>query len=179
MKGAKGVEVDAGGGFWACVFPSSARKTIRLLLFMVSRQHQYSSLTFQRFDGFEPLNIHFMHQQSDVEGTIPLLFCHGWPESFLEVTKILPLLTKGGMEHPVFHVIAPSLPNYGFSSGTKRKGFGLKQYAETCHLLMLKLRYENYLSQGGDWCTMITRILTLIHHEALMAHHINLPWTPA
>ena len=28
-------------------------------------------------DGFETLDIHFLHQRSDVDGAIPLLFCHG------------------------------------------------------------------------------------------------------
>ena len=129
-------------------------------------------------DGFEPLDVHFVHQKSEVEGAIPLLFVHGWPGSFLEVTKILPLLTEGGMlgvEAPAFHIIAPSLPNYGFSAGTKKKGFGLKQYAETCHQLMLRLGYSQYVTQGGDWGTMITRINALLHPDQVMAHHINMP----
>ena len=28
-------------------------------------------------DGFESLDVHFIHQRSDVDGAIPLLFCHG------------------------------------------------------------------------------------------------------
>ena len=28
-------------------------------------------------DGFEPLDIHVVHQRSDVDGAIPLLFSHG------------------------------------------------------------------------------------------------------
>ena len=28
-------------------------------------------------DGFEPLDIHFVHQRSEVESAIPLLFSHG------------------------------------------------------------------------------------------------------
>ena len=66
------------------------------------------------------------------------------PGSFLEVERILPLLTKGGKDTPAFHVIAPSLPNFGFSEGPKKRGFALKQYAETCHKLMLQLGYEEY-----------------------------------
>jgi pimeloyl-ACP methyl ester carboxylesterase len=65
-------------------------------------------------DGFEPVDMHFLHQNSDISGAIRLLFVHGWPGSFLEVTKILPLL-KGGDGKPAFHVVVPSLPNYVFS----------------------------------------------------------------
>ena len=71
-------------------------------------------------DGFETLKIHFVHQQSNVKGAVPLLFCHGWPGSFDEVSKILPELVKGGSDHPAFHVVAPSLANFGFSEGTKK-----------------------------------------------------------
>ena len=66
------------------------------------------------------------------------------PGSFIEVTKILSSLTTGVQDVPAFHVVAPSLPNYGFSQGVRKKGFGLKQYAETCHELMLKLGYDKY-----------------------------------
>ena len=63
-------------------------------------------------DGFGPVDMHFLHQKSDVEGAIPLCFCHGWRGSYLEVTKMLPLL-KGGNGKPAFHVVAPSMVNYG------------------------------------------------------------------
>ena len=50
---------------------------------------------------------------------------------------------------PAFHVVAPSLPNFGFSEGTKRKGFAIEQYAETCHKLMLRLGYKEYVTQAA------------------------------
>jgi len=103
-------------------------------------------------EGFEPLSIHFIHQKSKVAGAIPLLFSHGWPGSFLEAVKIFKPLTEGGKGLPAFHVIAPSLPNFGFSEGTKKRGFGMKQYAETFHKLMLKLGYTEYVTQGGKYC---------------------------
>lgn len=68
---------------------------------------------------FGDLNIHFVHQRSEAKNAIPLLFVHGWPGSFLEVIKLLPLLTEEG-DHQSFHVVAPSLPNYGFSQGVSK-----------------------------------------------------------
>lgn len=47
-----------------------------------------------------------------------------------------------------FHVVAPSLPNFGFSSGVAKPGFGLKQYAEVCHRLMQALGFNKYVTQG-------------------------------
>jgi pimeloyl-ACP methyl ester carboxylesterase len=65
------------------------------------------------------------------------------PGSFVEVLKILPLLTESE-DGPSFHVVAPSLPNYGFSDGVTKRGFSIPQYAETVHKLMLKLGYDKY-----------------------------------
>jgi pimeloyl-ACP methyl ester carboxylesterase len=106
-------------------------------------------------EGFGELNVHYVHQRSAVEGAIPLLFVHGctspflslapdsgcWsftyarytgPGSFLEVTKVLPLLAGSLAEHPSFHVVAPSLPGYAWSQGVLKKGFHKKHYAEVC-----------------------------------------------
>lgn len=68
---------------------------------------------------------------------------HTGPGSFIEVSKLLPQL-KGDETSPAFHIVAPSLPNFGFSSGVTRRGFGLAQYAEVLNKLMLKLGYNQY-----------------------------------
>lgn len=74
------------------------------------------------------------------------------PGGFFEAFKILPLLAEseknGG---PAFHVVVPSLPNFGFSERVGKPGFGIAQYAEACHKLMLGLGYEKFAAQGGDW----------------------------
>ncbi|KAL8721464.1 MAG: hypothetical protein Q9225_001876 [Loekoesia sp. 1 TL-2023] len=123
-------------------------------------------------DGFGTLDIHFIHQKSPIEGAIPLLFAHGWPGSFHEVTKILPLLTSSTTSS--FHLVAPSHPNFGFSSSVTKRGFSLPQYAETCHKLMLKLGYTHYVTQGGDWGCFITRIMSLLYPDNVRAAHINM-----
>lgn len=71
------------------------------------------------------------------------------PGSFLEVTKLF-LKLKGKDGHSTFHIVAPSLPKFGFSSGVNRRGFGLEQYAETLHKLMLELGYHGY-SESLAW----------------------------
>lgn len=82
---------------------------------------------------------------------VPLLFIHGWPGHYLEVSKIIRPLAEGGGDGdlPAFDIVAPSLPNFGFSQGTKKRGFALEQYAETVNKLMLKLGYNEYVTQGG------------------------------
>lgn len=127
-------------------------------------------------DGFEPLKLHFIHQRSVVAKAIPLLFVHGWPGCFIEATKIWEQLPSPevGSGAPAFHFVALSLPNFGFSEGSKRKGFALAQYAETCHMLMQKLGYDQYVTQGGDWGYYITRAMALRFPAHVRAIHVNM-----
>lgn len=100
-------------------------------------------------DGFGVLKVHYVHQRSEVVDAIPLLFVHGCtsifglsadglaelilhtgPGHFLEVQKILPLLTAASPSHPSFHVVALSLPGFGFSEAPRKRGFKGAQYAE-------------------------------------------------
>ncbi|KAI1136025.1 alpha/beta-hydrolase [Hypoxylon sp. FL0543] len=120
-------------------------------------------------DGFEPFQLHFVHQKSPVPDAIPLVIFHGWPGSFYEVAKVLSLLTAS---RPAFHVVAPSLPNFGFSDRIDKPGFGIKQYAETYHKLMQGLGYEQYAAQGADWGSPITRLMGILYPESLRAVHL-------
>lgn len=72
-------------------------------------------------DGFGSYDIHHIHKRSSVPGSIPLLFLHGWPGSFIEVTKMIDELVQGDgvAGSRTFHVVAPSLIDFGFSSPSR------------------------------------------------------------
>jgi len=126
--------------------------------------------------GFGELSVHYVHQRSSVKGAIPLLFSHGWPGSFLEVTKILPLLIAASPDHPSFHVVAPSLPGYAWSEGVRKKGFSPVHYAELFNKLMLSLGYTEYVTQGGDWGHVLTLTTASKYGPThVKASHTNLP----
>jgi pimeloyl-ACP methyl ester carboxylesterase len=126
-------------------------------------------------EGFGNIDVHFIHKKSPNPNAIPLLFCHGWPGSFIEVTKLLPLLESGEKEGKcAFHIVAPSLPNFGFSQKILKPGFALSQYAETCHRLMQDLGYTKYVTQGGDWGFYITRVMGILYPDYVLASHINM-----
>ncbi|KAF9266802.1 alpha/beta-hydrolase [Marasmius fiardii PR-910] len=111
-------------------------------------------------EGFGSLNVHYVHKESEVKTAIPLLFIHGWPGSFLEARKILPLLISGT---PSFHVVAVGQPGYGFSEAPHKKGFNIPQYAELCHKLMVSLGYTEYVTQAGDWGHAVARVISSIY----------------
>ncbi|KAG2065318.1 alpha/beta-hydrolase [Suillus decipiens] len=101
-------------------------------------------------DGFDALNIHYVHKKRETVDAIPLLFCRGWPGSFCEVMKILPLLTAFAPGYPSLHVVVLSLPGYGFLEAPRKAGFGVNQYAEVAHKPMIVLGYNKYVTQGTD-----------------------------
>jgi hypothetical protein len=105
-----------------------------------------------------PVPIHFVHHRSKRPDAIPLLFVHGWPGSFIEIESIISALTDPRMESlPAFHVVAPSIPGYGFSPSPRHAGFGYRAAGATFHALMLKLGYDKYVFQGGDAGDFINR----------------------
>jgi pimeloyl-ACP methyl ester carboxylesterase len=126
-------------------------------------------------DGFDTYDVHFAHQPSTVKNAIPLVFVHGWPGSFIEVIKILPALVQGGNDYPAFHVVAPSLIDFGFSAPSKKQNFSIDQHAETCHKLMLRLGYNEYVVQGGDFGYFIGRFMAMLYPDHCRATHVNMP----
>ncbi|KAM0081974.1 hypothetical protein ACKRZS_005851 [Fusarium odoratissimum] len=124
--------------------------------------------------GFGALNVHFIHKKSNKTDAIPLLFLHGWPGSFVEVTRVLePLVDSNG--GPSFHVVAPSLIDFGFSSASK-PGFQVEHHAKLYDRLMNELGYETYVIQAGDVGSIIARyIATSFGNSRCMALHSNTP----
>jgi pimeloyl-ACP methyl ester carboxylesterase len=72
------------------------------------------------------------------------------------VAKVLPLWTDASPTNPSFHVVALSLPGYGFSQAPSKPGFHIAQFAEVCNNLMLSLGYNEYVCQGGDWGSIVS-----------------------
>ncbi|TLS21941.1 uncharacterized protein PpBr36_09519 [Pyricularia pennisetigena] len=132
-------------------------------------------MTTIQIDGFDPIDLHFVHVKSRAPNAIPLLFCHGWPGSFDEVSKLLPLLVDGaGDDKPAFDIVAPSLPSYGFSSGVKKMGFSSAEIARVFNKLMTEvLGYQEYVTQGGDIGYSVTRCLGYLFPEHCKASHYN------
>ena len=135
---------------------------------------QLKMFTLPITEAGERMDIHFVHHVSDHEGAIPMLFQHGWPGNFLEVEKIIDsLVNPKEPGQQAFHVVAPSLPGFVFSDGPKGGGFWLKNIAAVDHKLMLALGYDKYVVQGGDWGSMIGRIMGIDYPDHAVAVHVN------
>jgi pimeloyl-ACP methyl ester carboxylesterase len=125
-------------------------------------------------DGF---GVHFIHERGKGPAPIPIVLTHGWPGSFLEMMRIIPLLTdpaaNGADPADSFDVVVPSLPGYGFSDRPSRRGMNLFRIAELWTGLMEELGYSRFAAQGGDLGAGVSTILGLRHSERLIGIHLN------
>src|SRR3546814_8473049 len=69
------------------------------------------------------------------------------------------------------------MPGYGFSGNPKTRGWSPARMATAFHELMLRLGYEEYVSQGGDWGAIISEILAVQAPKGLLGIHVNMPGT--
>ncbi|MET0473514.1 MAG: epoxide hydrolase family protein [Mycobacterium sp.] len=106
------------------------------------------------------LPIHFVHQRSPHPDALPLVITHGWPGSIVEFQKVIAPLTDptahGGRAEDAFHVVCPSLPGYGFSGKPAATGWNVARIARAWETLMVRLGYDRYGAQGGDWGGAVT-----------------------
>ncbi|MBY3383868.1 epoxide hydrolase [Rhizobium laguerreae] len=131
-----------------------------------------------KIDG---LDIHFIHVKSKHENALPLIMTHGWPGSVLELVKTIGPLTDptahGGTVEDAFHVVIPSMPGYGFSEVPTETGWGPDRIGRAWHVLMKRLGYNRYVSQGGDWGAVVSDKMAAQAPEGLLGIHTNMPAT--
>jgi microsomal epoxide hydrolase len=123
------------------------------------------------------LKIHFIHQRSKEPNAMPLVLTHGWPGSIYEFTKVIGPLTDpvkyGGRREDAFHVVAISLPGFGFSEKPHARGYSPEKMAGIIATLMARLGYQRYGAQGGDWGGIISRLIALNDAPHVAGLHLN------
>jgi Predicted hydrolases or acyltransferases (alpha/beta hydrolase superfamily) len=131
-----------------------------------------------KIDG---LDIQFMHVKSRHPNALPLLITHGWPGSTLELVKAIGPLTDptayGGRAEDAFDVVIPSMPGYGFSGKPQSTGWGPDRIGLAWHELMRRLGYTRYVSQGGDWGSVVASAMARQAPPGLLGIHVNMPAT--
>jgi len=115
-------------------------------------------------DGFR---IHFIHEKSKNKNAIPIVITHGWPGSFFEMKKIIPLLTDE------FHIVVPSIPGFGFSSRPTKRGCNTFKIAELWMKLMAGLGYDKFVAQGGDFGAYVSTLLGFLYPKKVIGVHLN------
>jgi len=125
------------------------------------------------------LGIHFLHRQSRRADATPLIMTHGWPGSVAEFVDIIEeLADPKDANTPAFHVVAPSLPGFGYSDKPATTGWGTEKIAATWVKLMERLGYSKFVAHGGDWGGVITTILAGRFPEHVLGIHSTLAQAP-
>jgi len=121
------------------------------------------------------LKLHFIHERGQGPSPFPLIITHGWPSTFFELTKLIPLLTDparyGADPEDAFDVVVPSLPGYGFSD--KIAYDGAWNIHDRWAGLMTGLGYERYGAQGGDIGSIVSSHLGYFYPEQVAGVHLN------
>ncbi|MFI6866544.1 epoxide hydrolase family protein [Nocardia sp. NPDC050406] len=125
------------------------------------------------------LGIHFLHRRSERPDAVPLILTHGWPGSVAEFVDIVEeLADPSDAGAPAFHVVAPSLPGFGYSDKPATTGWGIEKIAAAWVELMGRLGYDKFLAHGGDWGGVITTVLGGRFPEHVLGIHTLTPQAP-
>ena len=129
------------------------------------------------------LNIHFIHEKGKGPNPMPLVITHGWPGTFFEMYKVIPMLSDpashGGDPADAFDVVAPSMPGYGFSDATDKRGLSVLSIGDLWAKLMSEnLGYQKFAAQGGDWGARVTAKLGLSHGDKVIGIHTTSTSSP-
>lgn len=131
-------------------------------------------------------NIHFLHVRSPEADALPLIVTHGWPGSFVEFLDVIGPLTDprayGGDPANAFHLVIPSVPNFGFSGPAPDAGWNATRVAGAFVELMHRLGYERYGAQGGDFGAFVAEEIGKADPVHVVGVHVNaatygfIPW---
>jgi pimeloyl-ACP methyl ester carboxylesterase len=121
--------------------------------------------------------IHFIRVPGRGPSPLPLLLTNGWPSSFLEYRKIIPLLADpaahGGDARDAFDVVIPSLPGYGFSDPAMTPDVDVGRIASLWHELMADvLGYDRYAVHGSDIGAGVCSLIGLAAPPQLLGIHL-------
>jgi len=135
----------------------------------------------QFITSIDGLDIQFAHVRSRYPNALPLIMTHGWPGSVLELLKVVGPLTDpvahGGRAEDAFDLVLPSMPGYGFSERPRGIGWGPDRIARAWAVLMRRLGYSRYVSQGGDWGSVVSDAMARQAPPGLLGIHVNMPAT--
>lgn len=131
----------------------------------------------QALATLDGLDIHLLHVRSPRPDARPLVLTHGWPGALVEPLEVMDALAHPtDPEAPAFHVVAPSLPGYGFGGKPAAPGWNVDRTADAWVELMGRLGYDRFFAAGGDWGGRVTATLGSRYPDRVAGLHSFTPY---
>jgi len=139
------------------------------------KQLEYLNSFHHYHVAIDNCTIHFIYERSTESDATPIVISHGWPSSFAEMLKIIPMLTDparfGGTPEDAFDVIVPSLPGFAFS--TPRPRGHMRAHELWAKLMTTVLGYDSFIAQGTDVGAGVTSLLGYFFPKLVKGIHIS------
>lgn len=131
----------------------------------------------QALATLDGLDIHLLHVRSPRPDARPLVLTHGWPGALVEPLEVMDALAHPtDPEVPAFHVVAPSLPGFGFGGKPAAPGWNVDRTADAWVELMGRLGYDRFFAAGGDWGGRVTASLGSRYPDRVAGLHSFTPY---
>ena len=123
------------------------------------------------------LDVQLLHVRSPRPDARPLVLTHGWPGALVEPLEVMEALADPqDPGAPAFHVVAPSLPGYGFGGKPAAPGWNVDRTADAWVELMGRLGYDRFFAAGGDWGGRVTASLGRRYPDRVAGLHTFTPY---
>ena len=131
----------------------------------------------QALTEVDGLDLHLLQVRSPRPDARPLVITHGWPSSVLEPLAVMDALADpGSPDLPAFHVVAPSLPGFGFGARPAVTGWDVGRTADAWIEVMARLGHQRFYAAGGDWGGRVTAALGQRHPDRVAGLHSFTPY---
>ena len=139
-----------------------------------ARQQLMNQLPLCRavIDGF---HVNFLYHRGKSDHALPIVLMNGWPSSFIEYAKLVPLLTgsqSSGAGEMTFDLVIPSLPGFGFSERATQP-----HQVDSVELFFKLMRdvlgYNRFLAVGTDIGAGVATRMALKYPDAIAGIHIT------
>ncbi|GAB2579989.1 epoxide hydrolase [Microlunatus antarcticus] len=100
------------------------------------------------------------------EGRPTVVLLHGWPDSVLRFTRVLPLLTD-------VDVVVPALPGFPFAAPVERGGLSAWDAGTAVAAALEELGVERYVLSAGDVGTDVAEAVAAQHPDRVAALHLT------
>ena len=107
-----------------------------------------------------------IHQRSTAPSALTVALLHGWPDSVLRFTKVLPLLSD-------FNVVVPALPGFPFAAPAPGSGMSAWDIGTAVADALDELGVERYVLSAGDVGCDVAEAIASQHPDRVLALHLT------